>query len=550
MRFFSLLKSKTEKYDLNNIIVLFMLAIYPLIVIPGPLDYFRGPRYLILIIIFLLSIYGLVNKNINFKKPYFYFLGLFFLFALISTFLAQDVTVAWIGSPKWYTGVSTYIFCVTLFVLALHVHRPFNYFIPMAATASVVSLIAILQHIGIDIIPHELSREGLASFGTMGHPNWLGVYTVLVLPAAVYHFLESKHYLWLLSSCLIYAALLTTMTRGAWIAFFIAFLVISIYFHKKPNTRRYYLILIVAFAVATLLMLPVDDWALLNRVSTVQDQIESSVQLEDRGGSRRIFIWKGALGAIQDNFYFGLGADNFSEAEVLKHPGMPFHKTHNIYLELFVTMGAFAFLSYTAFLLYIFIFNLKNSFLYFIVIFTYLVNGLFNHDIIEVFPLFWIVLGLSLSNRNYAWPDIYEKSNQKKHGEFEDESNLIYKVTGKRTLIKNVIKALLLIYIVAVYFWFFFPDEKTVGIPGGGTYTGEMRGAYYHGEGAWESGYGVTYEGEFRYGKFDGFGIMSYADGAKYVGEFRENQMHGEGKMIFSDGRVKKGVWKENEFVE
>ena len=541
-----------NKLDPKSMIIIFMLGIYPLIVIPGPLDYFRGPRYLVLVIIFLLSLYFLTYERINFKKPHFYLLGLFLLFALVSTLLARDVTIAWLGSPKWYTGLSTYLFCISLFVLASRTDRTFNYFIPMAAAASMVSVIAVMQHYGLNIVPHELSREGLASFGTMGHPNWLGTYIILVLPAAIYFYMQKKHLLWLLGSALIYAALLATMTRGAWLSFLVVFIIISFYFLRDSKNIKHFLLLLLVLVIVTLIFLPYEDWTLFQRASTIQDEVESSVKLEDRGGSRRIFIWKEAIKVVPDNWLFGLGADNFSEAMVMTPGGIPYHKTHNIYLEILVTMGLFAFISYMAFISYILFRSMKQSFLFVIVILAYLLNGLFNHGVIEVFPLFWVVLGLSLTNEKHFGKEtngeiVNGTANRTKN---LDESKLDSGKKREGNLIRYVLKGCIVLFIIVIYFWLFFPSEQKVDIPGGGTYTGELRGSYFHGEGTWHSGYGVTYEGEFKYGKFNGYGKMTFAEGTKYKGEFRENQMHGRGKIIFPDGRVKEGIWGRGVFQE
>ena len=81
-------------------LIIFMVAVYPFIVVPGPLDYFRGPRYIVLVIVAMISLFLLARERVQFKDFSYYFLALFLVFALISTLLAEDVTTAWLGSPN------------------------------------------------------------------------------------------------------------------------------------------------------------------------------------------------------------------------------------------------------------------------------------------------------------------------------------------------------------------------------------------------------------------------------------------------------------------
>ncbi len=107
----------------------------------------------------------------------------------------------------------------------------------------------------------------------------------------------------------------------------------------------------------------------------------------------------------------------------------------------------------------------------------------------------------------------------------------------------------LIIFIVVIAYWTILPRTATLDILGEGVYTGQLRGMTFHGQGRWESAFGITYNGEFRNGSFQGFGILTYANGAIYEGEFRDGHMHGYGVMIFPDGHMREGYWDSNEFL-
>ena len=118
-------------------------------------------------------------------------------------------------------------------------------------------------------------------------------------------------------------------------------------------------------------------------------------------GSGRMFIWKETWKVFLDNWAFGVGPDNLIYSDI-RMPGGGLRladKAHNIYLEMLATMGIFTFLSFIAFISF-FLRKWKNEegFMYFNMILAYLIQGFFNIDTLMVLPIFWIILGFSMSN--------------------------------------------------------------------------------------------------------------------------------------------------------
>ena len=125
-------------------LLFFMVGIYPFLVIPGPLNYFTGPRYIVLVIISLLSFYSLF-LNGRFKWGLVYVsLGFFVIFSAISTIMAEDLMKAIIGNFHRFTGFSTYLFCIFLFFLAFQYKTADKILKYMIISASLVSLIGLL----------------------------------------------------------------------------------------------------------------------------------------------------------------------------------------------------------------------------------------------------------------------------------------------------------------------------------------------------------------------------------------------------------------------
>ena len=403
--------------DYKNIILYFMVAIYPIIVIPNPIGYFYMPRYLILCVLSLTAFFLLFREGDLPNHPIFIPLTAFVIFMLISTVLAPDQQTAWLGLfglihfiipgiepssatvyASLFTGFSTYFFCIVLFILASKSKKRDTILKLMVYCATFVSFIALLQHYGINIIPHEPHRMNYNSYSTMGNPNFLATYTGFILPVAIINFRKSGSRIWLLCSISIFAGLLVTVTRGVWLSFFLIFIYI---FYKSIINRIYLkhlLILTLSFVLVFLILFSSNNNIIAKRFSSIPEQLVSGISLNEEAGSNRMFVWIETIKLIPQYWKFGMGPDHLVYAGIVKGKTV-FTKAHNIYLEIAITMGIFSLISYLFFLTYL-LFKLRNehSFVYFNMILLYLIQGLFNIDVVNVLPLFWIVLGLSISN--------------------------------------------------------------------------------------------------------------------------------------------------------
>jgi len=528
---------------LQNYILIFMVAIYPLVVVPGPLDYFRGPRYIILAIASLIAAYLLFKDRISLKHPAFIPLGLFLFLALLSTLGADNPHMAWMGSNMRFTGLSTYLFGVILFLLAYYHGKPRQIIVSMILGAVAVSIIGVLQYYGINFIPHPVySPASIRAYATMGNVNWFGCYTAFVLIASLLLYLKEKNWLWLLTTGIIYAGMLVSLTRGAWLAFFASFVIILYIFYRNRDLKKHFAFLLIIFVVVTMTLLSTNEWSLFERASSVPEAVSSSVSMVDdsveASGSvfERIYIWENAFKDFKDNWALGIGADHF---RLVMPSGRVEDKAHNIYLEIALAMGIFALAAFLAFIAFVVRKQgSKTGFIFLMLVITYLFQGFVNNDVIQIMPLFWIVLGLTLASNSLGYQ--FEVKQGKIATSVESESKDNRKISLPDVIMIIAIAS----FILMILFWFFYPSHGTVQITGSGEYTGQLRGSTYHGEGTWVSDYGAVYEGEFKHGQFDGFGVLSFPDGSEYVGEFKRGHFHGEGKLITPDGEVIEGEWK------
>ena len=540
--------------DAETIILTFMVAVYPLIVIPGPLDYFRGPRYIVLALVSLLALYFLIQDPLKVKKPLFIPLAVFIFFATLSTFMAENTTMAWMGSSWRFTGLSTFLFCIILFFLASRYNNPRQILIPMILCAVIASIIGILQYFGYNFIPHQyFIRDSVRTYSTFGNINWFGTYVVFILPASILLYLNEKRPAWLATTAFIYAGLFVSSTRGVWLAFLASFLYLSIILFKNRAIKKHFFILLVAFLLITVIFLAVNDWELFHRASTIPDAVISTASLFDdsyeASGSVyvRLFIWRGTVELIKDNWAFGIGADHL---RLERDSGKTEDKAHNIYLEIAVAMGVFALLSYLVFLSYFVLKPTnKTGFIFMMMIITYLIQGLFNNDIVQIMPLFWIVLGLSLANNEFMYSSDNRNIDRSAKEGMVEERTFHHKRHSSNTL-RNIILGSILIFILLVSYWFFYPSQRVVNLPDGGVYTGELKGSTFHGYGILKTPSGTVYEGQFKNGYFEGFGTLTYPNGGYYTGEFEKGYFHGQGTLTTPGGEMLEGIWRQGVLIE
>ncbi|MCF8009767.1 MAG: O-antigen ligase family protein [Clostridiales bacterium] len=409
------MKKLTGKLIINDsgvnvkyFIIWFMLAVYPALAIPNnifipagiffenaeyglKLGSFHGPRYIMLGLISLTALVILIKDRVNLKSPVYIPQAVFLVLSFIASLNAQNAMFALIGDPDRFTGFSTYFFCSVLFILASTSNRIRDHLTYMTGCAAVVSCIGILQYYGMDII--GLKHAG--NYSTLGNPNFLGTYTVFILPAAVFFYMQKGKFTWLLCTGIIYAGLLVSMTRGAWLAFLVSFAVISVYMLKFVK-RKYFIHVIITLLLVTCIFLPGRSGLFSKRVSSIPGEAVSAVNLEDKAGSYRVYIWREVLKSFPEYRVIGLGPDNLLSLDIHTPNGSLADKAHNIYLEITATMGIFALASFLIFVFLCFLrWRDETSVLFNIMIFTYLVQGLFNIDVVMVMPVFWILLGLS-----------------------------------------------------------------------------------------------------------------------------------------------------------
>ena len=170
------------------------LFLIPLIISPGSNDYFYYPKisFAYSIVMLMLAIQVISSNRKQLKDDLMDMFLLIFI-ALISVAIAfsEYPLMAVIGKPGRVEGLLTIFAYILLFKFSKRYYKESDkYSSLIILSAVIVSIYGISQYFGFDPIPRDeirMSWSGRA-FSTMGNPNFLGTYMVIILPIPIFKF--------------------------------------------------------------------------------------------------------------------------------------------------------------------------------------------------------------------------------------------------------------------------------------------------------------------------------------------------------------------------
>jgi len=378
--------------DLSVPILTVMLSLFPLIWIPTSALATTLLRWSMLLSLSLLSMYIVVRRRVLECHASFTPLLLFVFFALLSSIFSPHDSIVWIGETTYrFTGFLSYLCFALLFLLAFaagsrHSHKVDKIINAGLLSASLVAFFGLLQYF-------TLNQK---SFATLLNSNHFGTYMAMVFPFAALRLLQNPAARWPIAVfVLVYAALLTSLCRGAWVG--LAFGLVLLFYYYPQKTKKNLLALGTLVVLVTAAILPFNDWRLAKQTATFSTEVEMAFKGDQDAGSKRLLIWREAIKALPKSPFFGTGPDTllYGNERIEITPT----KAHNIYLEIGVTMGIPALLSYLWFLgCCMASINRRDpvQFAFWLMIAIYLVQGFFLVDVLSVYPLFWVLLGLGV----------------------------------------------------------------------------------------------------------------------------------------------------------
>lgn len=395
-----------------------IICFVPLIIAPWTYDYFYYPKifsvYFISLIMIGIHINAENRLKIEIDNPTKMLIIYCFLLIVSTYFSINYINSVW-GSFRREEGLIAILLYGILFILSKNYFRWNNKYSKwIIGSAVIVSLYGILQYFGLDPIPRDEIRFawGTRAFSTMGNPNFLGSYLVLMLPLSMISFIQDKKFLLLISSSIIYTCLLLTFTRSALFGFFIILFFVAYFLYKNKLLWENVIILLSAFAVITILINTQSNGRLLNRVLSIGSDAKILIEKEEdyeKAGANRIYIWTRTLELVKERPLVGYGIENLQPVFVQKYSDEMIDmygkvylvdKAHNEYLHIAVSSGIPSLVVYLIFILLCFkkgieLLRIDNRYLpYFTAVSAYLVQAFFNISVVSVAYIFWILLGV------------------------------------------------------------------------------------------------------------------------------------------------------------
>lgn len=346
----------------------FLLFATPLIVTPFTDELFEFPKmvfvYLGTITILLIYVVKIIKsgKIVIKKSP----LNLPFILIAISSFLATIFSLhpltSIFGYYSRFNGSLLSIFCYL--ALSFILTNEFKsaevkkLITTLIISSFFVSLYGILQRFGIDRdywIEHAWERV----FSTLGQPNWLAAFLVMLIPYNLYLTIQSFSrikrtptqkqklmsggifLLLLFTFSLLLFTLFFTRSASGYMGLFIALFILLLYFFVTSSLRfkRFLLIFIASTIFISILFMPFYP----SLPFSLRDLF-----WEKETNQIRLLAWKGTLGLIAAKPILGYGLETFAYSFLAYRPtelnytsewNFLFNKPHNEYLEILSESG-------------------------------------------------------------------------------------------------------------------------------------------------------------------------------------------------------------------
>ena len=252
-------------------------------------------------------------------------------------------------------------------------------------------------------------------YSTLGNPNVLGEYILLVLPVAIGMMFTKKgvfsKIVYAGISAVLFGALILTFSRGCWLGLMASAAIFVTFAAGK----------LWGLAVIALPFLPmILPESIINRFTSIGDMKDSST-------SYRVYIWMGTLAMIKDFWVSGIGMGQEAFTEIYpfySYNGIVAPHSHNLFLQILVESGICGIIVFLAIVL-LFIKKMTTGYQFggrkggelstMIVAVSsgvcgFLLQGMFDNCFYNyrVLLVFWCVIGIAMAC-TYVAKDLYSK---------------------------------------------------------------------------------------------------------------------------------------------
>lgn len=386
--------------------------------------------YLIIPIELIIYFYNLIKRNNRIDKYDIFIYILVFLGIITSIFAVDRFTSVW-GSYSRNSGLLALISFYLLFLNSKsmntkQVNQVTNLLFIVGIFQFVYSLLQVFVR-GEAVFTFSLNNVNYMAMGFAGNPNFLGSYCIMLLGLSLmfYFIYDKKRYFWL--SVMFYVNLILAQSTGPFFALICLFIFIIIFLLIKKIVDWKKIIIVFLTFVITFIF--VSNFVEIYCKKVFNDEIISSYTIKgdilstfnilksnksgdetkelENYGSGRIKIWKNTLKVVPKYIWLGAGIDNLGRVYPAEHnQGGVVDKAHNEYLEMLVTQGIFALITYLLFLINLFVDGMKSksklSWIFMIGFIGYAMQAFLNISVIGVAPVFYIIMGMFVSTLKKA----------------------------------------------------------------------------------------------------------------------------------------------------
>jgi len=378
---------------------------------------------------FLLKKTGNKIINFNFFKHYLAAPVAFLALIGFTLFFSIDGATSFWGLYDRQEGYLNYLFYFLFFILifwnllnsfrenAVDFQKKIFRIICSLCFAGVVSSVyGILQIMGIDFLywTEPASLTGRAT-STLGQPNFLGSFLLLVLPLSFYLAMTAKNKYWrwpcLLFSFFNLVCLLFTSSRGAWVALIVGLGVLAfIYFLK--NRRIIFEKINYRWFIAGLIAVVLFFGLLFSFDKFFRERTLGMFDFKNGSVAARVYFWRASFDAISKQPLFGYGLENQEEIltkyyepdwGIFANVNSRTNRAHNFILDILLTSGLVGLTAWTILLIFAFKMfwrawrysnNKKLALALYFSLMTYVLSLFFGFSFVAGNVYFWFGLAL------------------------------------------------------------------------------------------------------------------------------------------------------------
>ncbi len=265
-------------------------------------------------------------------------IGMCVILFLAVLFVSSLTSFARMGSLKVWSMYLVFVGFYFIIVNAVRTKEQLHaVFKVLVISGALVALYGIMQYVfgwttSNAWIDEEMFEDAtMRVYSTLGNPNVLGEYLLLIIPVSVVYMLkfrwkELSKWAYALMTALLAVCLILTQSRGCWIGFMISLVIFVTFYEGKWWGFIPIVLCILPFVIP----------------QTIVDRIMSVGNLEDSSTSYRVFIWMGTLGMMRHYWLGGIGMGEAAFSQV--YPFFSYNAiiaphSHNLFLQLLVEAG-------------------------------------------------------------------------------------------------------------------------------------------------------------------------------------------------------------------